>query len=90
MTVQPLPKGFRVEVRNQGVGVPRERFADLFKKFYRIQDPNLKSRKGTGVGLYLVKKIIDLHGGKVGVDGEYGKWIEFWFEISGDKGELQP
>jgi two-component system, NtrC family, sensor kinase len=70
-----------VEVTNQGVGVPRDRFNELFTKFRRIHDAKLSSLKGTGVGLYLVKKIVELHGGRVGVDGEYEKWIRFWFEI---------
>ena len=73
----------RVEVWNEGVGVPKERFPQLFAKFSRIQDPKLKTRKGTGVGLYLVQKIVGLHGGQAGVDGKYGKWVKFWFEIPG-------
>ncbi len=81
VTAQKVPEGVRVEVYNQGVGVPRERFPELFTKFRRIHDPKLTSRKGTGVGLYLVKKIVDLHGGRVGVEGEYGEWIRFWFEL---------
>jgi len=81
VTVNRIPQGIHVEVRNQGVGVPSERFGELFQKFRRIQDAKLISRKGTGVGLYLVKKIIDLHGGRVGVEGEYEAWIAFWFEI---------
>jgi two-component system NtrC family sensor kinase len=86
---QKLPDGVRVEVYNRGVGVPRERFPELFAKFRRIHDPKLRSRKGTGVGLYLVKKIVDLHGGRVGVEGEYGDWIRFWFEIpDGDASPL--
>jgi len=79
----------RVAVRNEGTGVPAERFPELFTKFHRINDPELRSRKGTGVGLYLVKKIVGLHGGQVGVDGQYGEWIEFWFEIPAGAGEPQ-
>jgi len=71
----------RVEVYNQGVGVPKNRLSELFSKFLRIQDPKLGSRRGTGVGLYLVKKFVEIHGGRVGVEGEYEKWIRFWFEI---------
>ena len=89
VTADRLPQGLHVGVRNQGVGVPRERFPELFTKFHRIHDPELKSRKGTGVGLYLVKKIIDLHGGRVGVDGQYGEWIEFWFELPDSDGDPQ-
>ncbi|HWT79985.1 MAG TPA: ATP-binding protein [Candidatus Methylomirabilis sp.] len=86
---QNLPGGVRVTVDNRGMGVPRERFPELFAKFCRIHDPRLKLRKGTGVGLYLVKKIVDLHGGRVGVEGEYGEWIRFWFEIP-DGGPCGP
>ena len=81
VAVRRVALSLLVEVTNQGVGVPPERIPELFTKFRRIQDPQLKSRKGTGVGLYLVKRIIELHGGQVGVEGEYGKWIRFWFEI---------
>jgi two-component system, NtrC family, sensor kinase len=81
VTVRKLANGLRAEVYNRGVGVPAARFPELFGKFHRILDPKLRSRKGTGVGLYLVRKIIDLHGGQVGVEGEYGQWIRFWFEI---------
>ena len=71
----------RVGVTNQGVGVAPERIPELFTKFRRIQDPQLRSRKGTGVGLYLVKRIVELHGGQVGVEGVYGKWLRIWFEV---------
>jgi len=81
VTVRKVEGAVRVEVRNEGVGVPSERFPELFTKFHRIHDPRLSSRKGTGVGLYLVKHFVELHGGRVGVDGEYGKWIRFWFEV---------
>jgi signal transduction histidine kinase len=81
ITSQKIRDSLRIEVLNQGIGVPRERFSQLFTKFFRIRDPKLESRKGTGVGLYLIKKIVELHNGLVGIDGDYGKWIKFWFEI---------
>jgi two-component system NtrC family sensor kinase len=89
VSAQKLRGAVRVTAYNRGMGVPRERFPELFAKFCRIHDPRLKSRKGTGVGLYLVKKIVDLHGGRVGVEGEYGEWIRFWFEIP-DGGPCGP
>jgi two-component system, NtrC family, sensor kinase len=74
-------RAFRLAVRNQGVGVPRDRYGDLFKKFSRIHDAAAEARKGTGVGLFLTRRIVELHGGRVGVEGEHGHWIRFWFEI---------
>ena len=84
VAVRQVALGLRVEVTNQGVSVPPERMPELFTKFRRIQDPKLRSRKGTGVGLYLVKRIVELHGGSVSVEGEYGQWIRFWLEIPRD------
>jgi len=81
VAVKSSNESISVSVRNEGVGVPKERFSDLFVKFSRIHDESLKSKKGTGVGLYLVKRIIGIHGGRVDVNGEYGSWIEFSFDI---------
>jgi signal transduction histidine kinase len=81
VTLRPIGAGLRVEVTNHGIGIAVDRFPELFEKFHRLQDPRLRSRKGTGVGLYLVKRIVELHGGTVGVEGEYGLWIRFWFEL---------
>jgi signal transduction histidine kinase len=78
------PRSMRVGVRNEGVGVAKERYGELFEKFSRIQDPRLKTRKGTGVGLYLARKIVELHGGTIGVEGEEDRWIQFWFELPCD------
>lgn len=81
VTLRSLGDRLRVEVTNRGVGIPPDRLGELFGKFHRLQDPQLRSRKGTGVGLYLVKRIVELHGGAVGAEGEYGSWVRFWFEV---------
>lgn len=81
VTVHRDPDGLHVAVQNAGVGVPREQFAQLFQKFHRVRDAATRSIKGTGVGLYLVRRLVELHGGRVGVDGDYGAWIRFWFAV---------
>ena len=73
--------GIRVEVYNEGIGVAPDKIGKLFQKFYRVHDPETKLTKGTGVGLYLVRRFVELHGGGVGVESEYGAWIRFWFQI---------
>jgi two-component system NtrC family sensor kinase len=83
ITARRTPAGLRVEVRNEGVGVKPESIPKLFQKFFRIHDPATATTKGTGVGLYLVRRFVEMHGGRVGVEGEYGSWVTFWFEIPG-------
>ena len=53
----------------------------LFRRFSRLDDPALKSRRGTGVGLYNSWRIVQLHGGRITADSKHGEWAEFSFEI---------
>lgn len=71
----------RVSVWNKGPGFPKGERHKLFRKFSRLADPELKKRKGTGVGLYTTWRIIQLHGGQLWADSKHGQWAEFGFEI---------
>ena len=71
----------KVSVWNTGPGFPESEKKNLFKKFSRIQTPELMSRKGSGVGLYMCWKIVTLHGGQIRADSTVGKWAEFTLEI---------
>ncbi len=73
--------GFRMSVWNEGPGFPESQRARLFRKFSRLQTPELLKQKGTGVGLYTVARIVRLHGGRVMAESEPGKWAEFSIEI---------
>ena len=68
-------------VRNEGPGFPRSLRGKLFRKFSRLDTPELKARKGTGVGLYTTWRIVELHGGRIDAVSEEGAWAEFSFEI---------
>ncbi|HEY8099009.1 MAG TPA: ATP-binding protein, partial [Methylobacter sp.] len=70
----------RVEVRDQGIGIEPSQMGRLFKVFSRLQ---ARSRfEGTGIGLALCRKIVEHHGGAIGVEsaGE-GHGCVFWFEL---------
>lgn len=62
----------RVEVRDTGVGIAPEELERVWRKFTRGRDQDHKT-KGTGLGLYLVKYFIELHGGRVRLESELGK-----------------
>ncbi len=71
----------KVSVWNEGPGFPESEKMRLFKRFSKLQTPELADIKGHGVGLYVTWKIIQLHGGHIRAESEYGKWAEFTFEI---------
>jgi len=72
---------WQFSVRNEGQGFTAEERFKLFHKFSRLDDPELKRQKGTGVGLYTVWRIVQLHGGRVDARSEHGHWAEFSIDI---------
>lgn len=57
-----------VEIKDNGVGIPPEEINHIFEKFYRIKNDASHSIKGSGLGLYLVKYFVELHGGRISVE----------------------
>ncbi len=68
-------------VYNEGAGIPREKMDLLFKKFSRIYSQENAGKRGSGLGLYACREILQKHGGKIWAESEPGKWVEFSFEI---------
>jgi K+-sensing histidine kinase KdpD len=67
----------RVVVKDHGLGIPTADQARLFEKFYRVDSPELHNVAGTGIGLYLVRQVIEGHGGRVAVDSHPGEGSAF-------------
>jgi signal transduction histidine kinase len=65
--------GIIISVADNGVGIPASQTEFIFEKFQRIQDGNLHTQKGFGLGLAYVKKIVELHKGSVDVNSEINK-----------------
>lgn len=61
------------EVKDEGVGIPAEEKEKIFQKFYRIGNEETRNTKGTGLGLFIVKKVIESHGGKISVESNKPK-----------------
>ncbi len=72
---------FNFYVKDKGIGIPKDKQNDVFKKFSRISTPETQSISGTGLGLSICKKIIELHGGHVWFESEYGKGSTFGFTL---------
>lgn len=71
----------RVAVWNEGPGFPEEDHTRLFRKFTRLRTGVTRRQKGSGVGLYIVWRIVQLHHGRVWANSQPGAWAEFGFEI---------
>lgn len=68
----------KFEIKDTGMGIPEEDIPLIFEQFYKIESD---TEYGTGLGLYLSKKIIELHGGFITVESKVGKGSKFIFEI---------
>ena len=65
-------------VRNEGDGIPPEKREEIFQKFVRIETADHgKAARGTGLGLFISKRIVESHGGEISVDSQVGQWTEF-------------
>ena len=58
----------RIEVRDQGPGIPAAQLPRLFERFYRVDKARSREQGGTGLGLAIVRHIAEVHGGSVGVE----------------------
>lgn len=65
-----------IKVSDTGYGIPKEDLAKVFDRFYRVHRPG-KEIKGTGLGLVIVSKIVDAHGGRIEVESELDKGTVF-------------
>ncbi len=86
VTVTLLPIGtpitaFRLQVRDQGPGIPAEDQARIFERFYRRGSELRRETHGIGLGLSLVQHIVTSHGGTVAVDSEPGRGATFTLEL---------
>ena len=75
------PRWVRVDVVDQGPGVAADEATHIFELFGQAGHPNGRSDMGVGIGLHLVKRISELHGGHVGVHSTPGEGSTFWVRL---------
>jgi signal transduction histidine kinase len=68
-----------VSVMDEGVGIKRQDMPKLFHEFSQVDSSSSRRAQGTGLGLALCKKFVEMHGGMIGADSVFGKGAAFWF-----------
>ena len=79
--VQDAPTEVTTTIQDTGVGIPKEAIPHLFNKFFRVSNKLQQANKGTGLGLYIAKSIIQKLNGKIWVESEEGKGSKFSFTL---------
>lgn len=74
-------RAVRIEVADRGKGIPPESIPNIWDRYYKVDKLHRRAATGSGLGLSIVKSILDLHGAKYGVESEIGKGSVFWFEL---------
>ena len=67
----------------KGIGIKREDMPKLFQEFSQVDSSSSRRAQGTGLGLALCKKFVEMHGGTIGADSVFGKGAAFWFLLPG-------
>lgn len=73
-----------VRIRNSGEGIASEEVSRIFERFYKVDKSRSFDVKGAGLGLYIVKSIIDMHGGQITASSKVGEYTEFVFWLPAD------
>ena len=82
VTARPDNNGVLVQVTDQGIGIPVDAIPRLFQKFSKVDNSITQSVRGTGLGLYIAKQIVEAHGGHIWVESEPNKGSTFSFTVA--------
>jgi len=86
VTASPHPEGqVLISVSDEGIGIPPEQMGRLFKKFSRVDTPEAKEIKGSGLGLWICHEIVQGHGGNIWVESEPGNGSTFRFTLNAEQ-----
>lgn len=81
VSLEITPNEIITSISDTGVGIPKEAISHLFNKFFRVSNQIQQASKGTGLGLYISKSIVEKLGGKIWVESEMGKGSKFSFTL---------
>jgi signal transduction histidine kinase len=81
ITANKTENGAEISVSDTGIGIPPAEQSTIFEEFRQVGGDYAHKKEGTGLGLTLAKKFVELHGGKIWVESEVGKGSTFTFTL---------
>lgn len=75
--IEYINNKINLKIQDTGIGIEEKRLAHIFDRFYQVDDSNQRLQTGTGIGLALVKELVELLKGKIEVESELGKGTTF-------------
>ena len=81
VNMEETPAEIKIGIKDNGIGIPKDKQEDLFKKFYQVDTTLTRERGGSGLGLAICRGIVENHGGKISFVSEEGKGSTFTFTI---------
>ena len=82
MKVEQRKSSLLFMIKDNGVGIPESDQKHIFQKFFRSSNVLKHQTQGSGLGLYIVKSIVEKSGGRIWFKSEEGKGTTFWFTFS--------
>ncbi|HLG73072.1 MAG TPA: ATP-binding protein [Chloroflexota bacterium] len=82
------PDEIQFSVADRGIGIPEDQRERIFERFYRVDNSAARKAKGTGLGLFIVRAIIEAHGGRIWVDSTPGQGSTFHIALPRGRGEI--
>jgi two-component system, sensor histidine kinase and response regulator len=79
--LQSIDDGVRIFIKDSGIGIDAEKVSLIFERFKQVDELLTRRHEGSGIGLSLVKSLIQMHGGSIKVQSEYQKGTEFIIEL---------
>ena len=70
-----------IKISDNGIGIPKNKLNSIFDRFKQVDGNTIRKGEGSGIGLYLVKCLVDMHGGSIFVDSEVGIGTIFNIQI---------
>jgi signal transduction histidine kinase len=86
--LEEIGDGARLTVSDSGIGIPAEELPRLFERFHRVRTTGARTHEGSGIGLALVRELVELHGGTVSVESTLGMGTTFTVELPAGSAHL--